>query len=275
MKNIFITTLGRPRVQDTIKNLSPDVLRRTVLVVQAHELGEHRWVWGDHPYLRTIMALPEEIKTLGPTRAFLHDFSKKSGFERYILLDDDLKFYARRDPKDWHLSKAEPEEVTRMFLELEGKLNAGYKHASISGREGNNRIPEYGKENTRYMRVLGYRTDFPEGVVPGRIDGMSDFDLSLQLLRKGCASYTLFRYAQGQPGTQTAGGCSINRTHETHDREIDFMVKEHAPFVKKRMKVNKTGGEFGTRNEVTVFWGRAFEQGAKWADTHAGREALK
>jgi hypothetical protein len=109
------------------------------------------------------------------------------------------------------------------------------------------------------MRMLGYRTDGPADVVHGRVDGMSDFDVNLQLLRRGCASYVFYRYAQGQKGTQAPGGCSLDRTLEKHEAEVDFMVREHAPFVTKRLKKNKTGGEFGTRPEVTIYWKKAFE----------------
>lgn len=253
-----ITTLGRVGDQKTLANLPDSIRSRTLLIVQDHELGAHAARWDGH--CGGVLSLPPEIRTLGPTRRWLFEQARGAGRDAVIMLDDDLDFYIRRDPDDWHLSTPDASEMEQMFREVEQKLSEGYMHVGVSGREGNNRIDDYGVECTRYMRLLAYRTDMPENIQHGRIDGMSDFDVNLQLLRAGCPSYVFFRYAQGQRGTQTPGGCAINRTHETHEREVDFMVERHAPHVKKRMKKNKGGGEFGTRPEVTVYWKKAYEE---------------
>src|SRR5690606_5825739 len=147
-----------------------------------------------------------------------------------------------------------------MFRLLEEAIvDRGYAHAGISAREGNNRVPESEVESTRYMRVLAYDTTRTEAE-HGRIDGMSDFDVNMQLLRHGLPSLVLFRYAQGQKGTQAPGGCALNRTHETHDREIDQMIAWHGDLVKERLKQNKTGGDFGTRRELTLYWQKAIKR---------------
>lgn len=54
------------------------------------------------------------------------------------------------------------------------------------------------------------------------------------------------------------GGCSLDRTMIRHEREVDFMVQEHAPFVRKVQKRNRSGGEFGERPEVQVEWKSAY-----------------
>lgn len=256
-----VTSLGRVDEQKTLINLPPRIRERTLIIVQDHELRDYSRRWDGQ--CGGVLSLPPEIRTLGPTRRWLYEQARGAGRGAVVMLDDDLDFYIRRDPSDWHLTTPEPAELEQMFAEVERKLEDGYMHVGVSGREGNNRVDEYGVECTRYMRLLAYRTDHPEGIVHGRIDGMSDFDVNLQLLRAGHPSYVFFRYAQGQSGTQTPGGCSINRTLETHEREVDFMVREHAPHVKKRMKQNKGGGEFGTRPEVTIYWKRAHEEGAR------------
>lgn len=207
-----------------------------------------------------VLVLPSHIENLGATRRWALEFNRYLGADNYCLLDDDVHFYIRENPEDWHLTTPTPEQLNQMFDEVEQKLRDGFMHVGVSGREGNNRVAEYGMESTRYMRMLCYRTDMPDGVDPGRIDGMSDFDLNLQLLRRGHPSYVFFRYAQGQRATQSPGGCSINRTHETHEREVDWMVENHGPFVTKRFKENKSGGEFGKRAEVTVYWKQAIKK---------------
>lgn len=256
---LYITTLGRLEDQKTLRNLTPDLRRRTYLVVQAHEYIDHMDKYGDQ--CAGVIALPEHIDNLGETRRYMRGLARMEGAKTYCLLDDDIEFYIRRDPGDWRLTSPTEEELNKMFDEVEDRLLSGYMHVGVSGREGNNRVPDYGVENTRYMRMLCYRTDMPDGADPGRINGMSDFDLNLQLLRRRCASYVFFRYAQGQRATQSPGGCAINRTHETHEKEVDWMVEEHHPFVKKRYKVNRTGGEFGKRAEVTIHWQKAYKTG--------------
>lgn len=256
---LFITTLGRVESQRTLKNLSPTLRERTSLVVQEHEFSQYSARWQDS--VRSVIGLPPEIRTLGPTRRMMHEMARRDGLPYYCLLDDDLDFYIRRDPTDWRLSTPTDEELEGMFDQVEVKLQQGYMHVGVSGREGNNRVMDYGVECTRYMRLLAYRTDMPDECIAGRVDGMSDFDLNLQLLRRGLPSYVFYRYAQGQPGTQSPGGCSLNRNLESHEREIDKMVAWHAPHVRKRWKENKTGGEFGSRPEVTISWKRAYQEG--------------
>ena len=266
---IYITTLGRLRDQKTLMNLPPALRLSVVLVVQDHEYRAHADRYGS--LVREVRALPPEVRTLGPTRRAVHGWAED---RKICMLDDDLDFYVRVNPADWHLTTPDEDTLEGMFQEVAQKLD-DYAHVGVSGREGNNRVPHYGVVNTRYMRLLSYRTDapfHPADVVHGRIDGMSDFDVNLQMLRRGRASYVFYRYAQGQSGTQTPGGCALNRTLATHEAEVDFMVREHAPHVRKRLKQNKGGGEFGTRPEVTIMWKDAYEEGAT---RHGQRQAAE
>jgi hypothetical protein len=249
---LLITTLGRLENQVTLENLTKGGLRDLVtLVVQDQEYAGHKARYADVQ----IMRLPTTIRTLGPTRRYLCTQLK----QKIVLLDDDLHFYCRNDPDDWHLKYSTPEQLRLMFEEVEDKLE-DYAHVSVSAREGNNTVSEYWRENGRYMRLLGYNPKlFPSGLQIGRVDGMSDFDLNLQLLRRGAKSIVCYRHAQGHPGTQTPGGCSLNRTKATHEEEIRRMLEWHCGFVKLRLKKNKGGGEFGTRQELTIYWKKAYE----------------
>lgn len=252
---IYLTTLGRVRNQKTLMNLPADIRRQVVLVVQDHEYLEHWQEWRTE--VSEVRALPQWVSRLGPTRKTIYEWKED---EKIVLLDDDLDFYIREDPNDWHLTTPRYQDMHDMFDLVDCSLDE-YMHVSLSGREGNNRIEEYSVENVRYMRFLAYRTDHPRHVQHGRIDGMSDFDVNLQLLKSGYPSLVFYRFAQGQPGTQTPGGCSIDRTMIRHEREVDFMCIEHAPYVTKVQKKNVSGGEFGTRPEVKVAWKQAFQSG--------------
>lgn len=249
---IYLTTRGRVRDQKTLMRLPADIRQRVVMVVQDRDWLEHWQEW--RAEVAEVRALPKWVTRLGPTRKVVYEWREE---KKITLLDDDLEFYIRQDPDDWHLTSPGYRDMHDMFELVDCALDR-YMHVSISGREGNNRVEEYSVENVRYMRWLSYRTDHPSHVRHGRIDGCGDFDVNLQLLRSGHPSLVFYRFAQGQPGTQMPGGCSLDRTMIRHEREVDWMCIEHAPFVKKVQKRNVSGGEFGTRPEVQVAWKDAY-----------------
>jgi hypothetical protein len=246
---LAITTLGRLRQQTTLSNLPQSLRRRTLLVCQHHEVDAH---WRAHrPACADVLALPEWVDNLGPTRQWL---AEEFWGQKYVLLDDDLTLYRRQQRDHWHLVECTDRDAEEMFEEIEQKLD-DYAHVGVAGREGHNHARGYGVECVRYMRILAYNSRlWPAHVRSDRVSGMSDFDVNLQLLRAGLPSYVFSRYGQGQGSTQAPGGCALNRTHETHDREVDLLVAMHPGLVRKVRKQNRSGGEFGDRSEVVVSW---------------------
>lgn len=247
---LFITTLGRVNNQITLRNIhrAAKIAGMPVsLVVQRQEYEAHRAAYPDV----TVEPLPEGIDNLRTTRHYMFD---QFGDGKFVLLDDDMDFYIRADPADWHLTTPTDEQLAQMLREVNVALDT-YHHVGISGREGNNRVEDYSVESTRFMRFLAYAR-IPADVRP-RVDGMSDFDVNLQLLRRGLPSLVFYRYAQGHKGTQTPGGCSLTRSHATHEAECVWMQELHPGLVSPRQKTNKTGGDFGTRTELTIYWKRA------------------
>lgn len=243
----FVTTLGRVDDQVTLKQVA-----HCTLVVQAHEEAAHRATWPDHE----ILVLPPEVRTIGATRR--HMCTAPGLPRRFFLLDDDLTISVRRVPGDYHLKTATKEEVEQMFVVLEQMLE-NYAHVAVSPREGQNRFPDTPVENVRYMRLVGYNLDlFPSGLDIGRVNCMSDFDLALQLLQAGRPSITLTKWAQGHKATQQPGGCSTQRTLESHNAEVRRMAELYPGIVKVRQKDDKTGGAFGKRMEVTIGWKKAY-----------------
>ena len=252
----YITTLGRVGSVRTLNQVP-----WAKLIVQAHELAAYTEAYPKNE----VIGLPKDIRTLGPTRRFMLERIAPLHNGRVILLDDDLDFMYRNKEGDWHLKAATAEQMENLFHLVEEALMT-HAHVSVSGREGNNNLPDEPVANARYMRFLAYNTGlFPPGIHVGRVDGMSDFDLNLQLLKKGKPSLIFTRWAQGHKGTQTPGGCSEQRTLESHAAEVDFMVEQHAPFVKSYFKNDKGAGEFGKRKEVRIQWKKAF---ASYDPTH-------
>ncbi len=183
---------------------------------------------------------------------------------KFIMLDDDLRFYKRIDCT----ANAEQKGLRMLakfelggMLVLVSRLLDMYAHVAISAREGNNRLPLPWVTNSRPLRALAYRKAPFEACKHGRVAVMEDFDVTLQLIGMGYQNCVISEYAQDQLQTQTQGGCSDYRTKELHEINVRKMAKLHPDIVKLRQKENKTGGDFGSRLEATIYWEKAYKQG--------------
>ena len=247
----YIVTHKRPNNQVTLRSV-PDA----TLVVQLDQYSSYRQAWPDQP----ILTLPEHVTTMGETRQHMAKGVSPQHDGKIILLDDDLSFYHRKDPNHYKLTNAEDTDVADMLNAVWSALDT-YAHASVSAREGQNNVsPEDSKPVgcCRYMRLVAYNTFlWPSHIKCDRVNGMSDFDTNLQLLRSGLPSIVFTRWAQSHPATQSEGGISEQRTLEKHAKEVDFMVEAHAPFVTGVDKNDK--GPFGKRREVRVQWKKAYD----------------
>ena len=247
---IYIHTDGRPDKQITLKSFPASLVKRTRLVVQDAEK--------DH-YLKlpNVVVLPGDIDRLSPTRQWILENAES---DKFVMMDDDLTFAHRGPYTGTKLYKANTENVETMFTELEYLLE-NYIHVGISAREGNNRVQSNLKENTRMMRLLGYNK--PEVLKTGarfdRIDTKQDFDMTLQLLRKGHKNAVLYSFTHNQPGSNNTGGCSVYRDPEMMDRCSHELAALHPDFVKVVEKQTKTSWGGGIRTDVRIAWKKAYE----------------
>lgn len=214
-----------------------------------------------------VLACP--AKGIAATRQWI---GKNSETEKFIMLDDDLRFFYRPlvrpidDPlggggepnEPPRMYRAMPKHINEMFHEVSQRLNS-YAHVAVGPREGNNRAPYPGWECKRPLRALAYRREPFLSVEHGRVAIMEDFDVTLQLLRKGYKNWVTTCFAQDQYATQLPGGCGDYRTHELHEKNVRKLASLHSPFVTTRWKNNKHGGEFGKRLEATIYWVAAYE----------------
>jgi hypothetical protein len=252
---IYIPTFGREKDQKTFNTLPKQLQEQAVLVVDSREKKLY-------PGFPTLVC-PPSVNTIGKVRQFIVD---KHDVVRYgpkiVMLDDDLGFGTRRADDPGKFVAATQKDIVACFKDLE-KLLSTYAHAGVVAREGGNRFAEAGPlvECTRLLRVLAYDVSVlrKEKVRFDRIIIMEDFDVALQLLRKGYKNAALTGWCQGQGSSNAPGGCSTYRTMEKQKEGAEGLFRLHAPFVKLVEKTTKGAWNGQTRTDCTVYWKKAYD----------------
>lgn len=262
---IYVPSRGRygskfvKSVHTPLAWLTPALRARTVYVVRDEEVDNYR------------RQLPKEISVLGcgqpanlsRKRVWIALHAHDRGEATHCQIDDDVSLHVRVSDSVVNLRYPTPAEVGALFTTIENLL-ATYQMVGVSAREGNNHAgvgpPPLLRECTRSMRFYAFWTDTFLRLDTARLPEMADFDTTLQLLRSGHKNAVINYYAQDQPGSQLAGGCSVYRTAATHEDVAKRLQQLHPDFVALRTKQNKGAqAGFGTRTEVTVQWQKAFK----------------
>lgn len=92
-----------------------------------------------------------------------------------------------------------------------------YAHVGVSDRNGNNFEANPWQLNARCMRIVGYQTDEYLRCEHDRVEVMEDFDIALQMLKRGLPNKVHFWWATAQRKTNAPGGCSRWRTIDVHN----------------------------------------------------------
>lgn len=264
--NIYIPSMGRSSRCLTLETLGPLVLARwpVVLVVPTAEAGAYKALEARYRGLR-VMACPAKGIALTRQWCGLHAAAQhREGLSKFLMIDDDLRFSRRIEDDKPSLVPSTPEDCLDMIEAVE-KMLTRFKHVTCAARGGSNNLNQekpspFGpvKVCVRPLRMLAYQTDYFNECKHGRVEIMEDFDVTLQLISQGYDNVELRRWTHDQSQTQAAGGCSSYRTHALHEANVRKMQRLWGErIVELRTKVNKTGGEFGTRLEATIYWKKA------------------
>lgn len=207
-----------------------------------------------------MFVLPHCFTKLSPTRQYIAETLAKAGkVDRFIMLDDDLTFTRRRPGTGVQLHKLKLNEVHDMLFRMADDMEC-YAHVAISAREGNNRVTAPYVRIGRAMRCVGFRVKEYDALEPlSRLEAMSDFDATLQLLRRGYPNLIRYDWAQNQQGGSNApGGCSAYRTLDTLARAARGLAHYHPGYVTlaQRSTTGAWGG--GERTDVTISWKKAY-----------------
>jgi hypothetical protein len=208
--------------------------------------------------------VPSDVEGIAMKRKWIGQYAEAQGHPTFGMFDDDIHFVVRKSATATGLRPVVDTDTDMMMGVVQDKLWLhDFAHVGISFRQGNNAAGIGGPEdlygvNERIARAAFFQTDVFNRMIHGRVVVMEDVDVSLQMLRAGYQNCNLAFWAQDQKMTNDAGGCSTFRTHEVHEAAAKEILRLHPGYTFVRHKQNKTGGAFGTRTEVTVYWKQAY-----------------
>ena len=213
---IIIPTRGRVNRQRTVSVLPRELLCRTTLVCPQQE--QRRLACLDDDI--EVVAQPDPNMRIAAKRAWIVQFCLDRGYEKILMLDDDLVFATRKGPNDKGLRKIRGKELLREFDRLEEKLSRECPHVGFGQRQGNDKLEEVGWQSPgKMVCTLGYY--LPVVAKEARWDLVelrSDMCVTLQLLLKGYANAVWTETVVDQK-RDAPGGCSTYRTDEMSDAE--------------------------------------------------------
>lgn len=249
---IFIPSRARAtQANHTWDHLPGHFKERAKIVVHKSEAAEYL----ERFPKKNILAV--DTSGIGNVRQHIIDISKGA----VLMLDDDLSFFARRADDPTKLVKTTESGRSHMLCCVAELMeNDGYAHVAIAVREGANRNTDELLFNTRCLRALGYNATIlkKEKVRFDRLPVMEDFDVALQLLRKGYASATLNTFVQDQGTSNAPGGCSTYRTKDVQELGALGLERLHPDFVTVVQKETKGAWGGGVRTDVRIAWKKAY-----------------
>lgn len=255
---IIIPTRGRRNSQLTITWLSKALRQRTTLVCPRKEAMSLESLGDDI----TVVKQPDPDWTITKKRKWIMEEWLNEGFEKIIMLDDDLRFATRISETDWHLREISGVELEAEFNRLEEKLGPEFPHVGFGQRQGNNRVDEPGwKIPGKMVYTLGYYLPIVvKECELGRIETREDMDLTLQLLRKGYPNAVWQNTVVDQREYDAPGGASAERTLESSNADCVKLSELHpgyVSFTKRKYKASKP------RIEVACQWKKALTDGMR------------
>ena len=249
---IIIPTRNRIYEQITLQSLPPELRKRTTLVCPKREASELRRLYADvkiawepHP-----MKLPQK-------RAWIVQEWLKCGYNKIIMLDDDLTFSTRISAGDWHLRDIYGKELIPEFERLTDKLGPKFPHVGFGMRQGNNNLPAGWQEPGKMCFTLGYYLPIVAKCRWDLVVLRSDYAMTLQLLLKGHRN-AVWQNTVADQRTDAPGGCSTYRTMEMSNAEAEKLAALFPEYVSV-VERNYKGSE--PRVEVICRWQKALRNG--------------
>lgn len=256
---IYIPSAGRHgQSLMTLRSLSEAALKRSILVVPCAQISQYEK--NQDVINSKVLVVGTRVDGISKTRQWIQGQAWPAVV--YIMLDDDMYFYTRRDMSSPKLERCTFAEVNRMLTKMEKVATRyGYFACGLSARQGNNHESESLKLNTRMMNAyaINSRALRNEKVRFDKIPVMEDFWVTLNMLTRGWKNGVLFDFCWNQSGSNLPGGCSEYRTEKVQAYSARQLREAFPEFVKITTK--KGWKNMKERTDVIVQWKKAHDFG--------------
>jgi hypothetical protein len=262
--HILIPTLGRMDKQYTYNHLPQKWKDKVTFIVQNHEYAEMAERYGDK-----VRKLPDDIKTLSPTRQWCWDEYYGT---QWMFMDDDFKYFKYKEPlpegseNKWLTRDMEDHEFDDMFDTFWKWADEEIYFGAVSTSWVMPSATYWPyMNNTRMMTNMFFNTPYlPRDIQWNRLPTAQDFDATLQLLTRGYRNRMHTKYRVTVSDTNAKGGCETYRTldmmNSTHRKLSQLFPK----YVSIREKILKTGPLAGqTQDSCFIQWSKAFKDTQK------------
>jgi hypothetical protein len=252
---IIIPTLARTDQQITLSFLPAELRKRTTLVCPKREASKLYRLYDDVE----IFCQPDPTWKIAPKREWIMRTWLELGYDKIIMLDDDLTFSTRTSAGDWHLRQIEGEELIPEFQRIEDKLGPECPHVGFGSRQGNNWQDAGWKSPGRMIYALAYYLPIVVRECEfNRVRTHEDIDITLQLLRKGYPNAIWNTTVVDQKEFNAFGGTSIERTVTSNNEDAYRLAELHPGYVSVRWRKYKVSVQ---RQEVHCLWQKALRDG--------------
>jgi hypothetical protein len=249
---IIVPTRNRIYEQITLQSLPRELRERTTLVCPKREVSELHRLYPDV----TIAWEPYRNMKIAQKREWIVRTWFECGYEKILMLDDDLRFATRKNPNDWHLRDICGEELIPEFQRIEDKLGPEFPHVGFGPRQNNNNESGDWKIPGKMICALGYYLPIVTKCRWDLVELREDNCVTLQLLLKGHPNAVWTGTVVDQR-FDAPGGCSTYRTLEMNNAEAEKLVALFPNYASMR-KIYKASVQ---RKEVRFQWQKALEDG--------------
>jgi hypothetical protein len=214
--NVYIPTRMRPMRQPAVEACKAAGIPFTLVLSDVDtSYAEYVELYG-----KSVIATTS-AKGICDTRNACLDIAKGRRHSKILMLDDDVRFYAR--DKWGKFFKSDVRDLKRMFAWFDKALDT-YAHAGITDKFMCQTKPRGTVEHGRYNQALGYNLKlWPKGT-RFRIPVNEEHDMHLQLATQGRPPIISNEWSKDAP-YYAKGGCSTWRTPKVEKRGMDDMLK--------------------------------------------------
>jgi hypothetical protein len=254
---IIIPTRGRTNQQLTLQSLPRELRKRTTLVCPKKEAVRLSCLYEDIE----IVVQPDSDWKIARKREWIMQAWLEAGYDKIIMLDDDLRFATRISADHPRLREIADDELISEFNRIEDKLGPAFPHVGFGQRQGNHLLQGGWKSPGKMCYALAYYLPIVTKECQfDLVESREDMCVSLQLLLKGYPNAIWTETVVDQRGYGLPGGTSDERTVEISNNEARRLAELFPGYVSVVPHAYKVSVP---RLEVVVQWRKALEDGQR------------